>query len=147
MIPITCNAVGDIIALASLVLDIARALNDTRGAASEYRSFSDELNGFHTMLTTAARVAKDTDDDALRDEIVREVDRCGHDVQGALTRIGKFSALDANAARGSGVCVKLKRHWYKIEWRFGKWDQVQTGRKELSMATQRITALLTVSNT
>ena len=43
MVPITCNAVGDILALATLVLDVIRALNDARGSASEYRTFVDEL--------------------------------------------------------------------------------------------------------
>ena len=62
MVPITCNAVGDILALAMLVLDVIRALNDAKGSASEYRVSVDELNGLRTILAAAARVAQDSVD-------------------------------------------------------------------------------------
>ncbi|KZV62436.1 ankyrin [Peniophora sp. CONT] len=146
MIPITCNAVGDIIAIAALVLDVARALKDTRGSASEYRRFSGDLDALHKMLTTTARVAGDSVDNVLRDEIIHEVAQCARDVQSALSRIAKFSALDENVTVGGGLRVKLKRNWYKLEWRLARRDEAQTVRDELANATQRLTALLVVSH-
>ena len=146
MIPITCNAVGDILALAELLVDVVRALNDSRGSAQEYRTFTRELYGFRTMLTTAARVAEDSADRALRDEIIREVDQCGRDVQLALARIAKFSELGHGSSSASGMRARLARHRYKLEWRFFQRDDVQTVRKELATATQRLTTLLVLSN-
>ena len=64
MVLITCNAVGDIIALATLLLDAIHALNDARGSAAEYHRFKSELNGLHTIVRAAARVAQDSVDDA-----------------------------------------------------------------------------------
>ena len=145
MIPITCNAVGDILALATLVLDVYHALNDAGGSATEYRKFQSDLNAIHTMLTSAARVAKDTFDDVLRDEIVREVNECGQDIQQALARVAKFSTLDGDGAATSGLRVKLKRHWHKVEWRILQRDETQAVRKELALATQRLTTLLVIS--
>ena len=146
MIPITCNAVGDILALAELLVDVVRALNDARGSALEYRTFTRELDGLRTMLTTAARVAEDSADRALRDEIIREVDQCGRDVQLALARIAKFSELGHGSSSASGMRARLARHRYKLEWRFFQRDDVQTVRKELATATQRLTTLLVLSN-
>ena len=144
-IPITCNAVGDILALATLVLDIIHALNDARGSPAEYRKFKSDPNAIHTMLTAAARIAKDTFDDVLRDEIVREVDECGQDIQQALARVAKFSTLDGNGGAASGLRVKLKRHWHKVEWCLLQRDETQAVRKELALATQRLTTLLVIS--
>ena len=146
MFPITCNALGDIVTLAALVLDIIHALNESRGSASDYRILVGELNAMHTMLTAVERVARDTVNDALRFEILREVDRCGTDVQGALTRIVKFSALGHSSTKSDSPRVCLARQWYKLEWRFSHRDEVQTARQELMMATQRLTTLLVISN-
>ena len=143
MIPITCNAVGDIHALAALVLDAMRALNDARGSAAEHRRFKSELKGLHTILEAAARVAKDSADGALREEIIREVDECGQDVQEALKRVAKFSAIDTP---GDGFRARAERARYKLEWRFSRRDEVQTARQELMRATQRMTTLLVISN-
>ena len=105
MIPITCNAVGDILALAELLVDVVRALNDARGSALEYRTFTRELDGLRTMLTTAARVAEDSADRALRDEIIREVDQCGRDVQ---------LVVYARLRGGCSDDDDSESHWVKI---------------------------------
>ena len=143
MIPITCNAVGDILALATLVLDVIRALNDAKGSASEYRVFFDELNGLHTILASAARVAKDSVDDALREQIIREVDQCGRNAQDSLARVVDFSAIDTI---GDGLRALAARTRYKLQWRFFRRDQAQIVRRELATAIQRLTLLLVVSN-
>ena len=143
MIPVTCNAVGDILALAALVLDIIRALNDAKGSASEYRVFVDELNGLHTILKSAARVAEDSADNALREQIIREVDQCGRNAQDALARVVDFSAMNVD---GDGLRARATRTRYKLQWRFFRRDEAQTVRKELAMAIQRLTLQLVVSN-
>ncbi|VDC06695.1 unnamed protein product [Peniophora sp. CBMAI 1063] len=147
MVAITCNAVGDIIAVASFILDIARALNDIRGSAFQYRSFTEELHGLHTMLTIAARIAVNCADKALSDEIVRKVDQCGRDVQRAFERIAQFSVLGEDHVTGEASRIKLKRQWIKVKWHFTQHEDTQTAREELAMATQRLTALLVLSNT
>ena len=143
MMPITCNAVGDIIALATLVLDAIRALNDARGSAAEHRKFKSELKGLHTILEAAARVAKDSVDNALREELIREIDECGQDIQEALKRVAKFSVFDTP---GDGLRSHAAKVRYKLEWRFSRRDEVQTVRNELATATQRLTTLMVLSN-
>ncbi|KZV74381.1 hypothetical protein PENSPDRAFT_204117 [Peniophora sp. CONT] len=146
MFPITCNAVGDIIALATFVLDIIRALDETRGSVPEYSDFVGELRAMHTMLVAVVRISQDTMDGVLRKEIVSEVDHCGKDVQRALARIVRFSALESAGARSSSMRVQLARQWYKLEWRFSQRGKSEVVRAELRAATQRLTTLLVISN-
>ncbi|KZV74383.1 hypothetical protein PENSPDRAFT_204093 [Peniophora sp. CONT] len=146
MFPLTCNAIGDIVTLASLVFDIIRALNETRGSVLEYRVLAGELNAMHTMLTAVDRVVRDTADETLRYEILKEVDRCGQDVQNALARIIKFSALGHAGTPVHSPRIKLARQWYKLEWRFLQRGAFQAVRAEMQTATQRLTALLVISN-
>ena len=146
MIPITCNAVGDILALATLVLDIAHALNDSRGSSAEYRAFTTELNSLNIVLASVARVAELTADVKLRAEIVYEADRCGKDIQRGLDRIVKFSLLGLNEHKCAPLRVKLKRQWYKVDWHFGARTSVQEVRAELAAATQRLSAYMAISS-
>ncbi|VDC00283.1 unnamed protein product [Peniophora sp. CBMAI 1063] len=146
MFPITFNAVGDIATFASLMFDIARALSETRGSPSEYRAFTAELSSLHVVLTSVTRIAESTTDSALRAEIVREVNLCSNDVQRALKRIVKFSALGQESGTDHPLCVKLKRQWFKLEWRFGQRHNVREVRAELSLTTQRLTAYLVIVN-
>ncbi|KZV72421.1 hypothetical protein PENSPDRAFT_363417 [Peniophora sp. CONT] len=146
MIPITCNAVGDIIAVATLVLDIARALDESRGSPAKYRAFTSELKSLHIVLASVARVAELTNDALLRDEIVREVDRCGNDVRRTLERVAKFSALGRDASSDDILRIRMKRQWYKLEWRFGYHGSAESVRDDLAMATQRLTVYLVVLN-
>ncbi|VDB87234.1 unnamed protein product [Peniophora sp. CBMAI 1063] len=147
MVPITCNAVGDILALAELVIDVVRALNDARGAPAEYRAFNQELNSLHAILLTATRIAKNTDDPVLREEIIRNVDQCGRDVQASLARVADLSALSDDAGSTSGMRDRFRRNRYKLVWRFKHRDEAQTFRQELATATQRLTMLFVLSHT
>lgn len=146
MFSITCNAVGDIATLAALVLDVVQAFNEARGSTSEYRTLAIELHSMHTLLIAISRLANESEDNALRDEIVSEVDRCGLNVQSALARIAKFSVLGRAAETGDARRVRFARQWYKLEWRFVQRGDAQAVRAELQAATQRLTVLLVVSN-
>ncbi|VDC01543.1 unnamed protein product [Peniophora sp. CBMAI 1063] len=109
MIPITCNAVGDILALVTLFLDIARALDEARGSPAKWRALNSELKSLHIVLASVARVAEHTTDTLLRDEIVREVNRCSDDVHRALERVAEFSTLGRDESPDD-VC-SIKTSW------------------------------------
>lgn len=146
MIPITCNAVGDILALATLVLDFTRALDESRGSPAKYRALNSELKSLHIVLASVSRVAELTADPLLRDEIVDKVARCGSDVRRALEKVAKFSALGRDATADDVLRVRVKRQWYKLEWRFGFHGSVQSIREDLAAATQRLTVYLVTAN-
>ncbi|VDB87206.1 unnamed protein product [Peniophora sp. CBMAI 1063] len=146
MIPITCNAVGDILALATLFLDIARALDESRGSPAKWRVLNSELKSLHIVLASVARVAEHTTDTLLREQIVREVNRCSDDVRRALERVAEFSMLGHNESPDDVCSIRIKRQWYKLKWRFGYHGNAESIRAELAAATHRLTAYLVVSN-
>ncbi|KZV62431.1 ankyrin [Peniophora sp. CONT] len=82
----------------------------------------------------------------LRKEIVREVNRCGEDVQRALERVFKFSALGRDNDTNDALRVKLRRQLYKLEWRFSHHNHVKEVRRDLAATTQRLATYLVVSN-
>ncbi|VDB87231.1 unnamed protein product [Peniophora sp. CBMAI 1063] len=129
MIPITCNAVGDILALATLVLDITHALNESRGSPAKYRALNSELKSLHIVLASVAA----------------EVDRCGSEVRSARERIARFSDLGRDASSEDVIRIRIKRQWYKLKWlKFG--GNVESIREEIARATQRLTIYLVTSH-
>lgn len=146
MFTLTCNAVGDIIAIAGIIHDVGKALNESRGSPAKYRALNSELKSLHIVLASVARVADLTSDVLLRDQIVCEVDRCGSDVRRALERVAKFSALGRDGSTDDVLRVRIKRQWYKLEWRFVNHSSIESIREELASATQRLTGYLVASN-
>jgi hypothetical protein len=93
MFIISCNAVGDIITIASIVPDIARALNDACGSIAKYCAFIAELETMPTTLNAILRLALDYTDEELRQRVVREVDLSCKDIEDAFKRISSLSSL------------------------------------------------------
>ena len=148
MFPISCNAVGDIITLASIVADIARALSDTRGSIMEYRAFTEDLDTMHATLVAISRIAESCSDDRLRQRVVREVSRCWNDIQTALESVAKFSALDIDedSVRQTGFRDKFQRQWFKLEWRFLKRAEVQEFQDKFRASMHRLNAFSGILN-
>ena len=145
MLSISCNAVGDILALATLVLDIYRALDDAHGSPAKYRALVSELKSLHVVLASVARIAEHTTDEILRDEIFCEVDRCGGEVRTALERVAKFSLLARNDSTDGAPRVRMKRQYYKLKLLTFRED-IADLREEIGRATQRLTIYLVTSN-
>ena len=145
MFPITCNAVGDILALAGLALDMAKALNEIHGSPASYRALRSELESLHIVLASVHRAAELTNDTLLREQIVSQIKRYEYSIRSALERIAKFSALGRAGAADDSVPVKVKRQWYKIEWRLRQ-GSIDSIRDELASVTQRLATYLAVSN-
>jgi hypothetical protein len=149
MFPISCNAVGDVLTIASIILDIARALNDARGSVAEYRAFVAELETMHTSLNAISRLVQDCTDSALRQTVVREVDLSYQDIEDAFNRIASLSLLGSDEAPpmgSSGLRVNISRQWFKLEWRFLKRGDGQGFQSKLKVSTQRLSTLLVILN-
>ncbi|KAL7275106.1 hypothetical protein RUND412_001962 [Rhizina undulata] len=55
MFPITCNAVGDLFALAQLASQIAQALYDSKNAPQEYQELKEEIGIFQIGVMDACK--------------------------------------------------------------------------------------------
>ncbi|KZV61788.1 hypothetical protein PENSPDRAFT_670797 [Peniophora sp. CONT] len=143
---LTCNAVGDIIAIAELLLNVARALKEVKKAPAEYRRFCAELDSLSTVLSAAAQMSEGTSSAELLPATLLEVNRCMLDVQVALDYIAKFSPLDSDEIANAPLRVKLKRQWYKLEWRFATRATAQEAGSRIAASIQRLTAYIVISN-
>ena len=138
MFPITCNAVGDILALASLALDMAKALNEIHGSPASYRALRSELESLHIVLASVHRAAELTNDTLLREQIVHQVERYIGSIRIAL--------LWCAEGTDDSVRIKVNQQWYKIGLRFHDQRSIASIRDKLAFATRHIAAYLPVSN-
>ena len=115
MFPITCNAIGDIIAIVQLVRDIVVALNDSRGAVDEYRQFVHVLKALGTILEAVYELASDSQDRRLQQSILEEVQLCCITINNAhksLSGFEKLAETSARSTRGGPRAALTKLHWH-----------------------------------
>ncbi|KAI0317630.1 hypothetical protein OF83DRAFT_121901 [Amylostereum chailletii] len=55
MVPITCNAVGDIMSLAEFAYNIVKALDESRGSTANYRELCDDFRSFSQVIECPAK--------------------------------------------------------------------------------------------
>ncbi|KZV65388.1 hypothetical protein PENSPDRAFT_756574 [Peniophora sp. CONT] len=116
MFPVTCNAFGDILAVAQLVRSIVVALDDARGATEEYMQFVHVLTALGTVMGEVYDLAKTSQNQTLRQAILEEVQRCCSGINSAHNSIAGFEKLAESSARSSrsiragGIVTKL--HWH-----------------------------------
>ncbi|KZV66138.1 hypothetical protein PENSPDRAFT_689252 [Peniophora sp. CONT] len=121
MFPISCNAFGDILAVVQLVRDIAAALNDARGAASEYQRLIHELNMLGTVLEEAHQIAVSAQDNTLKDALLTEVRRCSvEDIAEAGKLLPGFEILAQPSVGDKGKFARARTTVKKLQWHFMK---------------------------
>jgi hypothetical protein len=144
MFPITCNAVGDIIAVAALIADIVSALKETSGSPAHYRGFIRELNSMRVVLDSIGRIADRCNDGDLRCTIVDEVQDCCLVLEDGAQRIAKFSPLGHDMSSTDSSRFRLARFWYKVEWRIMKQGEIDKFTTKFSASRQRLTTFMVI---
>jgi len=110
--PISCNAVGDIIALVQLAIYVAQTLSDTRKAPAECRALCNELRALERLIALSRPAIDGLDSDQLRglvDERLYEV--CAAIMAGLELIVDMDTAFD-----GAGRNESLDRRQ-----RFSRW--------------------------
>ena len=116
MLPVTCNAFGDIIAVIQLVQDIVLALDDARGASEEYTHFVHVLTALGAVMNEVYDLAKASQNASLRQAILDEVQCCcdginsAHNSISGFERLAEASARSSRGVRAKGLVTKL--HWH-----------------------------------
>jgi len=97
--PLTCNAVGDVIAVIQLAIHIAEFLADYRDAPSECRALLQDLRSMEHLLASAQPTIHGIKDTALKDVVMERLRIVSRRVQDALDLVAKFrSAIDSSPA-------------------------------------------------
>ncbi|VDB85846.1 unnamed protein product [Peniophora sp. CBMAI 1063] len=135
MFPITCNAIGDIIAVVQLIRDIVVALDDARGAAEEYKQFVHVLTALGAVMEAVYKLARDSPDDALKSVVLEEVRRCCNDINNAHNSIAKFDRLEGETSVRTSRAGTL---FTKLHWHFLKASDATKYAKRFSESHQRL---------
>ncbi|VDC01797.1 unnamed protein product [Peniophora sp. CBMAI 1063] len=114
MFPITCNAIGDIIAVVQLIRDIAVALNDVRGAAEEYRQFTRVLTALGTVMAEVYGLTLASHNETLKQAVLEEVQLCCADINNAHNSISGFEVLEETSLGHKRNATQ--RALKKIQW-------------------------------
>ena len=68
--PLTCNAVGDVLALIQLAIEIAKFLAEYRNAPAECRALLQDLRSMERLLAIALPTIRDIKDAALKEAVM-----------------------------------------------------------------------------
>lgn len=142
MFPISCNAFGDIVAVVQIVRDIVVALDDTRGAAEEYRQFVHVLTTLGTVMEEVYCLAKDSRNEGLKQAVLAEIRRVCDDISSATDGIADYDKLaeaSTRSPRGPGYSRQLLS---KLRWRFLKASDANKYTRRFSESLQRLNAFI-----
>ncbi|VDB90135.1 unnamed protein product [Peniophora sp. CBMAI 1063] len=145
MFPITFNAIGDILALAQLVRDVALALDDARGAAPEIRRFSHELKFLAFIIEKAHRMAETSSDNALKEAILTEVHLCYIELANAGKLTPGFDGLLPVNSDISNV-ARARTALKKLQWHFSKASEAATYATRFHDIERRLILLIVAFN-
>ncbi|VDC01803.1 unnamed protein product [Peniophora sp. CBMAI 1063] len=143
MIPITCNAVGDIIAVVQLIHKIVKALDDSHGAPAEYRRFIHILTALGEVMDTIYELAEKSSDENLRHIVLREVQHCCADLNEAQECVAGYEKLQ-EASSSSSLRARRDRVLTKLQWHLLKVSDAKTYAERLSASHVRLNGLITL---
>ncbi|VDC01805.1 unnamed protein product [Peniophora sp. CBMAI 1063] len=143
MFPITCNAIGDIIAVVQLIYDIVKALDDTRGAVKEYKQFIHVLTALGTVMHAVHDLVKDSHDDILRRNVLQEIQRCCEDINQAQSSIAGFQKLEkASTDRASSRASAASTMFTKLQWHLLKASDAEKFARRFSESHIRLNGFI-----
>jgi len=95
--PLSCNAVGDILALIKLAIDIATFVADFLDAPCECRALLQDLRSIERLLALAQPIIRAIEQEALQELVMDRLRIVSQRVQDGLELVAKFrSALDTS---------------------------------------------------
>ncbi|VDB84833.1 unnamed protein product [Peniophora sp. CBMAI 1063] len=146
----TFTCFGDIIAVAQLIRDIAKALDEVRGASHDYRAFVQQLHNTASVLDEAYRVIRDIADGSLQAAIIDEVQACYVDLDRATERTTGFEALlFSKTSHASGLHKlrdRLSRRSKMLQWHFQRSSDMNDWNRSFHNRCVRIQTLLSLYN-
>ena len=145
MFPITSNAVGDIIALTQLAIQIARAVNETRGAAVEWRELHAQFTSIHRLLQLSQPTIASLEDVNHQSIVLEQLEIVSERVKEGLLYLARFDtdfATAENLREQSELAARAKRAWGSVKWEFLRKTDVLGCRRKISGCFEPLTFAL-----
>jgi len=122
---ITFGAVGDIISVGTLIVDLIELLDDSRGASWEYQALLEQLKILNYIICQAdsARRKNDWDSPELRDTarlLFTYVEEARRRIEGVVDKIRKYSSSlspggSGNVAKDVGMKLRWRMNQKEVE--------------------------------
>lgn len=143
----TFGSVGDIITVCLLAKSVVDALDESRGASSEYQGLVSELRSLERSLLEAevfVRSLPSEESSSLRDEALKLVDECRKTLESFQSTLKKYDACLAEdpSSQKKGVRLDVRRAGMKVKWQLSEKKNVARFRSELSAHCNAINMML-----
>jgi hypothetical protein len=134
-------SVGDFISGIQLLRSTIKALNDARGARSNFQQLCASLESLETALALVAQLILTPDQASHKKAVVDAVGRCRQCADAFVEQIDRFEVLKFQTqSRWSleklGICLR------KIQWSLLKKDDVDQFRADISAHTDALQMLM-----
>lgn len=140
--PVACGSVGDIIAVALLVKDLASALNDCRGSSNEFKEVLRELQSLERALrevnVLATKHEATQELHALVEAARAAAQACRQSIDSMLHRVRRYQ----ESLRHGGSGNLLKDGARKVQWKILESDEVDRFRAEVSAHANSLNIVL-----
>jgi len=110
--PISCNAVGDIIALVQLGIKVAEVLSESRKAPTNCRALCNDLRSLERLIALSRRTIDELQDLTLRETVIERLNDVSRQILDGLKLICNFdAAFDVSADHTERDWRQTLRHW------------------------------------
>jgi hypothetical protein len=131
MVFISCNAFGDIVAVVTLIYQIATALNDARGSSKDYRDLVQELRTLAHLLQNISDLVTGLLDPSLQSTVVSAVQQCCSVIGDAFEDTTTFSILGDERSSEHSLFHRVRRTVSKVDWRLRRQADAKACRLKL----------------
>ncbi|KAH7103270.1 hypothetical protein BKA62DRAFT_697920 [Auriculariales sp. MPI-PUGE-AT-0066] len=119
--PITCNAVGDIIALVQLAITIVEFIGECKGAPQDCLELCQELRSLERLLAVAQSIIAEIRNEKHREIVTERLRIVGRHVAEGLDLVAEFdtafTASDSRNGRKSRFAFLCKKTGQRVMWK------------------------------
>ena len=139
---VTFGSVGDILSVCILIKDLIKALDDSRGSATQYQGIVRELWALDRVLLEVEMICSKheitAELNALKTTARRMADQCRQSMEAFLKKVKKYGPSLQSGGSGSAV----KDATMKVKWRMSHADDLTSFRVEMNAHCAAINTLL-----
>jgi hypothetical protein len=140
------GGIGDILALITLVREVATALDGSRGSKAEYQEVRCELEGLENALLLHHQLLQARCNDPALNAIFKSTRSRAEDCQRCIEVFSKQAVKferSLGVGRGGNVCRDVTM---KVRWQMSKKEEVARFRAELAQHISSLNMLLGIAN-
>ena len=129
--PITFGSVGDIITLSLLIKNLAKSLDDSRGASAEYQAITRELSSLEHALSKVEAVFKTINHSGDLNAIDRTANQCVEQCRDCIMKYKERTEKFERSLQAGGSGNIFRDTTSKVRWQAFEKDDLPKFRVEL----------------